>query len=402
MDKEEYLVYGAGRIGIEIVDLLLKMKKNVVMIWDRNSKKEGVYQGIPIRNPYKEKQLIQESKNCKIIIGLANPLENEKIYQYFCKEGYKQVYRFSGGVNRIESFCRKEEKLEEYCVLCACAETCEKWIKENLEQQYGNQVIEEEKIILALSVSVTNRCTLNCNYCVQCTDEVKTKGIFYDMNLDSLKKYVKHILKEVCYIHQFTLTGGEVLLCKELSEMLDYLSQQPQIGYVKILTTATVLLSDSLIEKLKNPKFIVWVDMYGEEKGIPILLQTNLKLNIEKLVQNKILYHIIDNRNGTWYDLGDKRKREDTKENEKKNKECMFRTCLLLSAKGNLSWCARNVFCLEYGLIPKDKRDYCDLSDEQDCLRVKEILQLSYLHGCEYCNGTNEKNMVIAGEQKFK
>ena len=293
MDKEEYLVYGAGRIGIEIVDLLLKMKKNVVMIWDRNSKKEGVYQGIPIRNPYKEKQLIQESRNCKIIIGLANPLENEKIYQYFCKEGYKQVYRFSGGVNRIESFCRKEEKLEEYCVLCACAETCEKWIKENLEQQYGNQVIEEEKIILALSVSVTNRCTLNCNYCVQCTDEVKTKGIFYDMNLDSLKKYVKHILKEVCYIHQFTLTGGEVLLCKELSEMLDYLSQQPQIGYVKILTTATVLISDSLIEKLKNPKFIVWVDMYGEEKGIPILLQTNLKLNIEKLVQNKILYHII-------------------------------------------------------------------------------------------------------------
>lgn len=138
MDKEEYLVYGAGRIGIEIVDLLLKMKKNVVMIWDRNSKKEGVYQGIPIRNPYKEKQLIQESRNCKIIIGLANPLENEKIYQYFCKEGYKQVYRFSGGVNRIESFCRKEEKLEEYCVLCACAETCEKWIKENLEQQYGH------------------------------------------------------------------------------------------------------------------------------------------------------------------------------------------------------------------------------------------------------------------------
>ncbi len=241
----------------------------------------------------------------------------------------------------MELFCQKEKKLEEFCVLCACAETCETWIKENLERQYGTQIIEKEKIISALSVSITNRCTLNCNYCAQCTNEIKAKGIFYDMDLDSFKKYINYILREVFYIHQLALTGGELLLCKELPEILDYLSQLPQIGYIKILTTATVLISDSLIERLKNPKFIIWIDVYGEKKGIPRRLQKNLKLNMEKLLEHGIWYHVIDNRNGTWYDLGDKKKREDRKANEKKNRECMFRTCLLLSAKGNLSWCSK-------------------------------------------------------------
>ena len=338
MSQEGYIVYGAGRIGIGLVNLLLKMEKKVVMIWDRNPKKEGVYQGIPIRNPYKEKELVQENKRYQVIIGLANSLENEKIYQYLCKEGYKKVYPYWGV---MELFCQKEKKLEEFYVLCACAETCEIWIKENLERQYGTQIIEKEKMISALSVSITNRCTLNCNYCAQCTNEIKAKGIFYDMDLDSFKKYINYILGEAFYIHQLALTGGELLLCKELPEILDYLSQLPQIGYIKILTTATVLISDSLIERLKNPKFIIWIDVYGEKKGIPRRLQKNLKLNMEKLLEHGIWYHVIDNRNGTWYDLGDKKKREDRKANEKKNRECMFRTCLLLSAKGNLSWCSK-------------------------------------------------------------
>lgn len=95
--NSEEIVYGAGRIGIGLVNLLLKMEKKVVMIWDRNPKKEGVYQGIPIRNPYKEKELVQENKRYQVIIGLANSLENEKIYQYLCKEGYKKVYPYLGG-----------------------------------------------------------------------------------------------------------------------------------------------------------------------------------------------------------------------------------------------------------------------------------------------------------------
>lgn len=305
-----------------------------------------------------------------------------------------------GGGNVIEAFCLEEKKLEEHCVLCACVEVCEKLVKENLQKLYGNQTIEKKRMINALSLAVTNRCTLNCKYCAQCTDEIRTHGIFYDMNLSSLRKYMKYLLKEVLYIHQLALTGGEVLLCKELPEILKYLCELPQIGYIKVLTTATIEMSDSLIEILKNPKIITWIDDYGKEKRISSALQRNQSINLEKLSQNNVLYRVIDNRNGTWYDLGNMEKRKDLTESIKKNTECMFRTCLFLSAKGDLSWCCRNVSCFEYGLIPNDKRDYCDLSDEADCARIQEILQLEYLHGCEYCNGTNQENIVMAGEQR--
>lgn len=401
MIEKEYIVYGAGRVGRKIVDLLLKIDRKVVMIWDRNTKKEQTYREIPIINPYKDSQIIQDNKKYRVIIALANELESEKIYQYFNQNGYKQVYQYRGGNgNIIEEFCLEEKKLEENCILCACAETCKKLKKKNLEKLYGISTIEEEKIINNLSVAVTNRCTLNCNYCVQCTSEIKKNGSFYDMTVESLKKYIQSILKEVLYIHELALTGGEVLLCKELPEILKYLCELPQIGYIKILTTATVELSDSLLKILKHPKLVTQIDDYGKEKKIPNALQMNLEHNIKKLSQNGILYQIIDNSNGTWYDLGNIEKREDPIENEKKNKECMFRTCLFLSVRGNLSWCVRNIFCYEYGRIPDDKRDYCDLSKEEEILRIKEILQLQYLHGCEYCSGTNKNNIVIAGEQK--
>lgn len=97
MDKEGYIVYGAGRVGKEIVDLLLKIGKEVVMLWDRNSKKEGTYQGIPIVNPYENIQVLQEGKKYKIIIGLANALENEKIYHDLHRKGYEQVYQYYWG-----------------------------------------------------------------------------------------------------------------------------------------------------------------------------------------------------------------------------------------------------------------------------------------------------------------
>lgn len=401
MIGENYIIYGAGRVGKKIADLLLKMEKKVVMIWDRNPKKECTYRGIPVCNPYENQQIIWDYRNCKIIIGLANGLENEKIYQYLHKNGCQEIYPYRGG-NIAEILCLEDNPLEETCMVCACLETCEKRMKRNIENIYGAFYPENKKKISALSIAVTNRCVLNCEYCAQCTEEIRKSGIFYDMKAASLKNYMTAILKDVFYIHELALTGGEALLCNDLPEIIRYLCELPQIGYIKLLTTATVELSDHLIEVLKNPKLITWIDDYGTEKKIPIALQKNLEKNLKKLAENQVCYQVIDNSNGTWYDLGNMKKREDLMENKKKNKECMFRTCLFLSAKGNLSWCSRNISCFEYGLIPKDKRDYCDLSDETDALRVNEILQLQYLHGCEYCSGTSKNNIVAAGRQREK
>jgi hypothetical protein len=399
MENEKYIVYGAGRIGREVTDLLMKLHKEVTEIWDRNPHKKGEYRGIPIVNPY------EETKSCayggeKIVIGLDNPLDNEEIYKYWQSRGYRQIYKYSGETI-VEEFC-SEHKIEENCLSCAYSEICHRYMNENLAKIYGERDIQRENIVNALSVALTNRCTLNCMYCTQCTEVIRSAGTFYTMSLQSIKSYLTAILQEIPYIHQLSLTGGEALLCRELPEILEFLCNVPQIGCIKLLTTATVEMPDSLFEILKHPKLVTWIDVYGKEKNIPEVLQNNLESNLDKLSQNHILYKTIDNSNGTWYDLGNTERRTDAEENRKKNQECMFRKCLYLSAKGNLSWCNRNICCIEYGLTPDDKRDYCNLSDSEDSRRILEILHLPYLHGCEYCNGTSQDNIVAAGMQRSK
>ncbi len=399
MEKERFIVYGAGRIGKGIVDLLIKKNKYIEAIWDQNSEKRQEYRGIPIINPYKNLEDIEKNKNSIILIGIASPHIGESVYHYLKEKGCHNIHTFfdNGSNYIINVLCKENDKLEEMCTECGYVEECSRLINNNLQKMYLRG--QNTSIIKVLSIVLTNRCTMNCQYCAQCTQEIRKHGKFYDMTLQNLQSYMECILKEVSYIHQLALTGGEILLCRELPEILEYLCSLPQVGYIKVLTTATVPMSDSLLKILNNPKIVCWIDDYGENKKIKEELQKNLITNVKKISEQNIIYKIIDNSDGTWYDLGDVEKREDMLENSKKNRECMFRMCLMISAKGIFSWCARNISCLECGLIPDDTRDYCDLSDEKDSQRVKEILELKYLHGCEYCSGTSHNNIVPAGMQ---
>lgn len=401
MEESKFIIYGAGRLGKGIADLLLKKGKIVIMFWDRNSGKRSQYKGIPIINPYKNEEIVKENKNVTILLGLASQQANQEVLEYLRENGCSKVYPFFESQSNyiIEQLCIENDRIEENCVKCCYAETCSKMINNNLKNLYTKEEVKKSKIINTLFVIVTNRCTLNCKCCGQCTEQIIENKAFFDMTFEDLKKYMEKIFKEVSYIHQVTLSGGEVLLCKELPEILEYLCNLPQIGYIKFLTTSTVKMSDAVLEYLCHPKVVCFIDDYGIEKNISDALQTNIKYNMQKIFEKEIIYSIIDNSDGTWYDLGNMSKRDDIIENVKKNKDCMFRTCLIMSAKGLLSWCTRNTSCLECGLIPDDKRDYCDLSDEKDSQRVKEILELKYLHGCEYCSGTNHNNIVPAGMQ---
>lgn len=371
------------------------------MIWDKNSQKKNQYNGIPIRNPYEDSSILDRYKDTTILLGLASPQANETVYEFLRENGYNNVFAYSKNGNNdvIDKLCTDNDKVEENCIQCGYAEACQKMINKNLQRAYGKHIPNGKKILDAVFLVITNRCTLNCKCCSQCTEQIIQTRSFSDITLEKLKRCMYSVLKEVAYIHQLTVSGGEALLCKELPEILEYLCELPEVGYIRFLTNGTIKMSEDIFNTLKNPKIICMLDDYGTNKNIPEVLYNNLRENILLLEKQNIVYSVLDNSDGTWYDLGDIEKREDKHENIRKNKECMFRSCLMISPNGNLSWCGRNVFSMECGLIPDDKRDYCDLSDEKDSQRVKEILELKYLHGCEYCGGTSHNNIVPAGMQ---
>ena len=82
MEKERFIVYGAGRVGKRIVDLLQKQNRHIEMIWDKNSQKKNQYNGISIRNPYEDSSILDRYKDTKILLGLASPQANDTVYEY--------------------------------------------------------------------------------------------------------------------------------------------------------------------------------------------------------------------------------------------------------------------------------------------------------------------------------
>lgn len=398
MNKEKFIVYGAGRIGKNIVDILIKRNIRVEMMWDKSSQRRDDYRGIPIKNPYVNNRIIEENKDINILLALASPDENETVFEFLKKKGCSNVYVYSedGSNEVIDMLCTADNRIEENCVSCGYVEVCQKSIKQNLEKVYGSSFSENKNIVKSLFLLITNRCTLNCKCCANCTEQVIQTRNFYDLTLEDVKKCMCNLFEEIDYIHQLIVSGGELLLHKQLPQILEYLCDQPKIGFIRVLTTGTVKVPASILSIIKNPKIICVIDDYGMDKHIPERLYSNLAENIRLLEEENVIYSVLDNSDGTWYDLGGYEKRSGINEN---NTKCMFRSCLVISPKGNLSWCSRNVSSMECGLTPEDKRDYCNLLEEQEVKRIKDILELKYLHACEYCNGTDHKNLVPAGMQ---
>ena len=87
-------------------------------------------------------------------------------------------------------------------------------------------------------------CNLNCGYCD--TAWANDRKVAFDpMTAEEVYAYIKET-----QVTNVTLTGGEPLLQKDMGELLELLSQNPEL-YVEIETNGSVLLSK--FSDLENP-----------------------------------------------------------------------------------------------------------------------------------------------------
>ena len=87
-------------------------------------------------------------------------------------------------------------------------------------------------------------CNLNCGYCD--TAWANDRKVAFDpMTAEEVYAYIKET-----QVTNVTLTGGEPLLQQDMRELLELLSQDPEL-YVEIETNGSVLLSK--FSDLENP-----------------------------------------------------------------------------------------------------------------------------------------------------
>ncbi len=179
--------------------------------------------------------------------------------------------------------------------------------------------------------------------------------------------------------------GGEPLLVKDLSEILDYCAKDRNIKKIWIVTNGTIIFPEDLINTLRKyrKKTIIWLSNYSQNEE----LKTKLKDNqiIEQLKTNNINYYY--NKNLTWAYVNEEIK--DSKRNREENKQYFFKcfhTCLSVF-DGDLFVCPRaGVFYLK-NLYQFEDGEHISLKNKDKHLKNKlvEYYSRDVYSACRFC-----------------
>ena len=246
----------------------------------------------------------------------------------------------------------------------------------------------DEEVIPYLPVYLTTVCSLNCEKCNNLMPMFHGKA--FDFSWGKTRSALDVMLREVKEMIFCELVGGEPFLNKDLAEILDYVGQQKNILQIVIVTNATIIPSQAIIERLKKYNVIVRISDYGlfdrmsrfvaelDRHGINIRVQQDMK----------------------WNDPGDISARGRSRDDLKKQyNACEFSLKCKYLCEDRLFTCARAASMYHLGLFDS-KKDILQITDTLS----KEDIRNFYLQDegdiCDYCNlFTPEGKLIPAAIQ---
>lgn len=245
-----------------------------------------------------------------------------------------------------------------------------------------------------VTLTVTTNCNLNCKLCCGYSPYLRFDK---QPTLEDLLKYIDKFFSIVDYAEQFSITGGEPLLFKQLPDVIDALFKySDRIGRLEIITNGTIVPSEELIgavRKFGDTFYRFMIDDYGEKLSTKtteidaVLKRANLPYEIRNYTAN-------DPHCGGWVDYG-LAKKVHTPEEAKE----LFDKCSVPQKLHYLFGISNGVFTpcsiIRYRLFlgqDVDKNDYIDflddtLSVEQQRQKISNIYNAKCLESCQYCNG---------------
>lgn len=383
--QAEIYIYGAGRVGRLMENLLVANGCRITAFIDENAANRH-YKDYKIMAP----DDFENTEDAVIIIALAAENIAKSVKASLEAVGCQNVIIYSD--RRIqEQFCLHNKGGE--CLQCVFTAACQ---LEKVEDTHKVHIDE-------LSIGLTTKCSLNCKNCVALTPRLKQKNIMNDMKADDFKKALGVLEQHIDSINEFVLGGGDPLLYKNISEIIEIiLGSAIKFRQIRILTPGIVPIQKELMDWLKHNKIKITIDDYGNKLNEKQRL--SLQCNLDNLEKNGCNYEILDNTEGIWYDYGnfEDRKLSESEVAERFNK-CSMKACIGLTPACYLGRCTRYmVWISAFGNISgEEKKEYIDLLNDGDMVKEKltELLRAKTLRACNYCNGCDTDNVVSAGEQ---
>lgn len=253
--------------------------------------------------------------------------------------------------------------------------------------------VKNELIIHQVSVSVTQKCTLNCKNCSIMTTYLPEKK---DYMLESLKQDLDVFFALVDYVGKFGIVGGEPFLYPDLAEYLKYIAKyQDRIIYkAEIVTNGTIVPSEEVLRLCKQYNIEISISDYTVT--LP-RLENNINRLIEELEKYEIPY--ILNKADTWVDFGYNyvNKADVSEELMTRFFDLCHTPCRLLR-DGKLYYCGNSTFAIDANLNSFDEDNELDLDklSQEDKMAAIEFDEgynyRGYLNMCRHCNGMETMN----------
>lgn len=253
---------------------------------------------------------------------------------------------------------------------------------------------------------LTLRCNLNCRLCCAQMPYYKNPTHY---PIEILKKTVDRYFMVVDHVDRFTLSGGEVTIYPELTNILEYLLKySKRMGILEILTNGTMIPDQKTLNILSYfGNADVLIDDYGPE------LSRQVQQLIARLEQHGIKYrHRIYYGNNAycngWVDLTQicpKNRTED--DTARVYAQCInpWTNHVFAIFGGKAVICGVYQKCMFDGIIPDLPDEYVDfLADKFDVEKVKkqirEFYNRRYFSACALCDGfLRERPRFIPAEQ---
>ncbi|MBA4507798.1 hypothetical protein K8O91_12475 [Clostridium sporogenes] len=102
-ENTKFIIYGAGLLGKDIYDKLIKNNFKVTAFLDRRAEKVNMQLKIKVFYPQSDSINIEEKENSVVIISLANVFEHHDIAKYLYSLGYKNILYKENVLNNLYS-----------------------------------------------------------------------------------------------------------------------------------------------------------------------------------------------------------------------------------------------------------------------------------------------------------
>jgi len=415
----DLIIYGAGQMGRAIYKKFKAHGINATEIWDTNADEinpQYISEVFPIDKVVTTPNPSCTDYNKPILIVAIGDREGESICRKYWEKGVRDIFFDHDELCGLFKFCCVEENKNSsfkfdlnVCLRCIGSSHdnsggyngfCDIFQKELLKLVGIDPAEKIKNVMGSLALVVTTRCTLNCEKCG--VDLGGPDGV--DFPVDQIVSDVKKLADAVDFINMIGPVGGEMLLYKNLYELLVELEKIPNLGLIILSTNGTVPLKDErFYELISSPRFSVRISSY--EGIVSDNIQKNVKKFVEKLDEHRVAYKY--HRVGEWYDYTDWSYRNFSKERLARQESCYGRGFYLYD--GILTNCAVSLLAGLNNKMPLFKEDQVylrELSCNEILKRIRPFLDpfnpRVVFNSCGYCDGAASKIIPVANQAKHR